>query len=147
MSTLPLFPASVVGSIPRPLHVRELIDKPDWDAADERTMDAAVRYVISMQEMAGLEQHPLALPAHAEKIERAQRRIRLTLRVAKGREIVAANQILRRRVHGRDIERRPHQPRAPARKRQRRATVDDLIAIVPRHRAAPGVEIRRRGLG
>ena len=55
MSALPLFPASVVGSIPRPLHVRELIDKPAWDAADERTMDAAVRYVVSMQEMAGLD--------------------------------------------------------------------------------------------
>ena len=55
MSALPLFPASVVGSIPRPLHVRELIDKPVWDAADERAMDAAVRYVISMQEMAGLD--------------------------------------------------------------------------------------------
>ena len=55
MNTLPLFPASVVGSIPRPLHVRELIDKPVWDAADERTMDAAIRYVVSMQEMAGLD--------------------------------------------------------------------------------------------
>ena len=55
MSALPLFAASVVGSIPRPLHVRELIDKPDWDASDERTMDAAVRYVVSMQEMAGLD--------------------------------------------------------------------------------------------
>lgn len=55
MSSLPLFPASVVGSIPRPLHVRELIDKPAWDPADERTMDAAVRYVIAMQEMAGLD--------------------------------------------------------------------------------------------
>ena len=55
MSALPLFPASVVGSIPRPLHVRELIDKTVWDAADERAMDAAVRYVVSMQEMAGLD--------------------------------------------------------------------------------------------
>jgi 5-methyltetrahydropteroyltriglutamate--homocysteine methyltransferase len=55
MSALPLFPASVVGSIPRPLHVRELIDKPRWDEADERTMDAAVRYVVAMQEMAGLD--------------------------------------------------------------------------------------------
>ena len=55
MSALPLFPASVVGSIPRPLHVRELIDKTFWDAADERAMDAAVRYVVSMQEMAGLD--------------------------------------------------------------------------------------------
>lgn len=55
MKTLPLFPASVVGSIPRPQHVRELIEKPAWDATDERAMDAAIRYVISMQEMAGLD--------------------------------------------------------------------------------------------
>ena len=55
MTALPLFPASVVGSMPRPLHVRELIEKPAWDAADERAMDAAVRYAVSMQEMAGLD--------------------------------------------------------------------------------------------
>ena len=55
MNGLPLFPSSVVGSIPRPLHVRDLIDKPEWNAQDERTMDAAIRYVVSMQEMAGLD--------------------------------------------------------------------------------------------
>ena len=55
MSALPLFPASVVGSLPRPQHVRELIDKPDWDQADEHAMDAAVRYAVSLQEMAGLD--------------------------------------------------------------------------------------------
>lgn len=55
MTALPLFPASVVGSMPRPLHVRELIEKPAWDAADERVMDAAIRYAVSMQEMAGLD--------------------------------------------------------------------------------------------
>ena len=55
MSVQPLFPASVVGSMPRPQHVRELIEKPAWDAADERTMDAAIRYVVSMQEAAGLD--------------------------------------------------------------------------------------------
>jgi 5-methyltetrahydropteroyltriglutamate--homocysteine methyltransferase len=55
MRPLPLFPASVVGSLPRPQHVRELIEKPAWDGADERAMDAAVRYAVSMQEMAGLD--------------------------------------------------------------------------------------------
>jgi 5-methyltetrahydropteroyltriglutamate--homocysteine methyltransferase len=55
MSALPLFPASVVGSIPRPLYVRELIEKPVWDSADERAMDSAIRYAVSMQEMAGLD--------------------------------------------------------------------------------------------
>lgn len=53
--TPPLFPASVVGSLPRPQHVRELIDKPVWDEADERTMDTAVRYAVSLQEAAGLD--------------------------------------------------------------------------------------------
>jgi 5-methyltetrahydropteroyltriglutamate--homocysteine methyltransferase len=55
VTALPLFPASVVGSMPRPQHVRELIEKPAWDAADERAMDAAIRYAVSMQEMAGLD--------------------------------------------------------------------------------------------
>ena len=54
-ATLPLFPASVVGSMPRPLHVRELIEKPTWDEGDERAMDAAIRYAVSMQEFAGLD--------------------------------------------------------------------------------------------
>lgn len=51
----PLFPASVVGSLPRPQHVRELIDRPSWSEADERAMDCAVRYAISLQEAAGLD--------------------------------------------------------------------------------------------
>lgn len=50
-----LFPASVVGSLPRPPHVRELIEKPVWDAADREAMDIAVRYAISLQERAGLD--------------------------------------------------------------------------------------------
>lgn len=53
--TLPLFPASAVGSLPRPQHVRELIEKPVWGAADERAMDAAVRFAVSLQEAAGLD--------------------------------------------------------------------------------------------
>ncbi len=52
---LPLFPASIVGSIPRPLMVRELIEKRLWDAADTATMDAAIRFVVAMQERAGLD--------------------------------------------------------------------------------------------
>ena len=55
MSALPLFPASVVGSLPRPQHVRELIAKAAWDESDIRTMDAAVRYAVSLQEAAGLD--------------------------------------------------------------------------------------------
>ena len=55
MKKLPLFPASIVGSIPRPLVVRELIEKPEWDEADKHTMDSAIRFVVAMQERAGLD--------------------------------------------------------------------------------------------
>ena len=55
MTTLPLFPASIVGSIPRPQVVRELIEKPEWDATDRITMDAACRFVVALQERAGLD--------------------------------------------------------------------------------------------
>src|SRR5476651_2047039 len=55
MKSLPLFPASIVGSIPRPLVVRELIEKPQWDTSDTATMDAAIRFVVAMQERAGLD--------------------------------------------------------------------------------------------
>ena len=55
MSTL--FPASVCGSMPRSLFVRDLIsDNPDVTPEQlEREMDAAVRYVVAMQEHAGLD--------------------------------------------------------------------------------------------
>jgi 5-methyltetrahydropteroyltriglutamate--homocysteine methyltransferase len=55
MKKLPLFPASIVGSIPRPLVVRELIEKPEWDETDKHTMDSAIRFVVAMQERAGLD--------------------------------------------------------------------------------------------
>ena len=55
MKKLPLFPASIVGSIPRPLVVRELIEKAQWDETDANTMDAAVRFVVALQERAGLD--------------------------------------------------------------------------------------------
>ncbi|MFW6039327.1 MAG: hypothetical protein ACOC9P_02495 [bacterium] len=51
-----LFPASVVGSIPRPQFVRDLIADADPHAPDfRRQMEAAVRYVVAMQERAGLD--------------------------------------------------------------------------------------------
>ncbi|HTR86723.1 MAG TPA: hypothetical protein VMI56_19735 [Reyranella sp.] len=55
MPSLPLFPASIVGSIPRPQVIRELIGKPDWDDTDRNTMDAAIRFVVALQERAGLD--------------------------------------------------------------------------------------------
>ena len=51
-----LFPTSVVGSVPRPDFVRDLIsdDRMSPDEYDRR-MEAAVRYVVAMQENAGLD--------------------------------------------------------------------------------------------
>src|SRR5688500_15719871 len=52
-----LFPTSVVGSMPRPDFVRDLIadDAPISDADYDRRMEAAVRYVVALQENAGLD--------------------------------------------------------------------------------------------
>ncbi len=51
----PLFTASIVGSLPRPLPVRELIEKADWDDSDRKTMDSAIRFIVALQEQAGLD--------------------------------------------------------------------------------------------
>jgi 5-methyltetrahydropteroyltriglutamate--homocysteine methyltransferase len=53
--TLPLFPTSVVGSMPRPAFVRDLLDGPEGDPARARAMDAAVAYVIALQRAAGID--------------------------------------------------------------------------------------------
>lgn len=52
-----LFPASVVGSMPRSDFVRDLIGEGNGgDQADtDRCMDAAVRYIVALQERAGLD--------------------------------------------------------------------------------------------
>jgi 5-methyltetrahydropteroyltriglutamate--homocysteine methyltransferase len=59
MSALPLFPTTVVGSMPRPQYVKDLLASGSrtgqHDAAWQRRMDAAVRYVIGMQEQAGID--------------------------------------------------------------------------------------------
>ena len=51
-----LFPTSVVGSLPRPAFVLDLIhDRPPLSPADyEARMQAAVRYAVALQEQAGL---------------------------------------------------------------------------------------------
>src|SRR5439155_3363211 len=51
-----LFPTSVVGSMPRPDFVRDLIVDENISRGDyERRMEAAVRYVVALQEHAGLD--------------------------------------------------------------------------------------------
>ncbi len=56
--SLPLFPASVVGSMPRSQYVRDLFD-PDKTPSDPqdfaRRMNAAVDYIVALQEAAGLD--------------------------------------------------------------------------------------------
>jgi 5-methyltetrahydropteroyltriglutamate--homocysteine methyltransferase len=57
MSGEKLFPASVVGSMPRSAFVRDLIagEPPLSPARSREEMDAAVRYVVALQEHAGLD--------------------------------------------------------------------------------------------
>jgi 5-methyltetrahydropteroyltriglutamate--homocysteine methyltransferase len=50
-----MFPTSVVGSLPRPPRVLQLMAKSDWDEADRQALDEAVRSAIAMQEKAGLD--------------------------------------------------------------------------------------------
>src|SRR5262245_40943057 len=58
-ASLPLFPTTVVGSMPRPQYVKDLLragsrtgsHDPGW----QRRMDDAVRFVIGMQEQAGID--------------------------------------------------------------------------------------------
>jgi 5-methyltetrahydropteroyltriglutamate--homocysteine methyltransferase len=56
---LPLFPTAVVGSMPRPPYVKDLLASGSrtgqHDAAWQRRMDDAVRFVIGMQEQAGID--------------------------------------------------------------------------------------------
>jgi 5-methyltetrahydropteroyltriglutamate--homocysteine methyltransferase len=59
MPNLPLFPTTVVGSMPRPQYVKDLLAAGsrtgEHDAAWRRRMDDAVRHVIGMQEQAGID--------------------------------------------------------------------------------------------
>src|SRR5436853_3941620 len=51
-----LFPTSVVGSMPRPDFVRDLISDESISREDyDGRMEAAVRYVVALQENAGLD--------------------------------------------------------------------------------------------
>ncbi len=55
MTRLPPLPTTVVGSMPRPQYVKDLLAATPHDAAWQRRMDDAVRYVIGMQEQAGID--------------------------------------------------------------------------------------------
>src|SRR5207247_3079051 len=57
MSVPTLFPASVVGSMPRSQFVRDLVtgDEDISPEEYERRLDAAVRYIVAVQEQAGMD--------------------------------------------------------------------------------------------
>ena len=55
MSKLPLFPASAIGSIPRPQFVLDLIMAEEEPEDYREKMEAAIRYNVAMQEHAGLD--------------------------------------------------------------------------------------------
>src|SRR6187200_2569715 len=57
MSERVLFPTSVVGSMPRPAYVKDLIADDYAGSPDDyrRSMEAAVRSVVALQELAGLD--------------------------------------------------------------------------------------------
>ncbi|MCA9233024.1 MAG: hypothetical protein KDA57_20425, partial [Planctomycetales bacterium] len=57
MSDRVLFPASIIGSMPRPGYVKHLISDDCTLPEDEyrRLMGSAIRSVVAMQEMAGLD--------------------------------------------------------------------------------------------
>ncbi len=55
MSALPRFPSSVVGSMPRSDFVRDLLELPADHPARAARMDAAVAYIIALQEAAGID--------------------------------------------------------------------------------------------
>ena len=57
MSSLPLFPTSVVGSMPRPDYVKDLISGDSGFSEDQyrQLMGAAVRSVVALQECAGID--------------------------------------------------------------------------------------------
>ena len=54
-TSLPLFPAGVVGSLSRPHWVRDLVNSTPDTPSRSRRLDEAVASVIAMQETAGLD--------------------------------------------------------------------------------------------
>ena len=102
-----------------------------------------------MQERARarLEQNIVADAPDFEPIESADRRIRLALRIAEGREIVLADEHARGLVHGLGVEPRLHPPGAAALEGQGSAAIDDAIEVVAGGSAAPGVETGADALG
>ena len=73
----------------------------------------------------------VAVALDVEPVERLHRRFRLAFGGAEGREVVLADEPLRRRMHRRGVERARHAPGAAALEREIGAPVDDAIEIMP----------------
>ena len=83
----------------------------------------------------------VAVAPDVEPVEGADRRFRLALRIAEGREIVASDQAAGGRVHRLWVEPWLDAPGLSALERERRPAIDDAIKIMPRARAVARVEI------
>src|SRR3546814_14832147 len=77
----------------------------------------------------GFDDHFLAVTADGQLIQRLHRALRLAMRRAEGREIVEADQLLRRGVHRVGVERPRDLPRQTLVPCERRSAVDDAIFI------------------
>ena len=89
----------------------------------------------------------VAVPDDVELVERLLRRFGLALGIAKRREIMLAEQALRRGVHRIRIELARHPPASPDVEREIGAVVGDAIAIVALDRGEPRLEIIGHDLG
>ena len=89
----------------------------------------------------------LAGAPHAQRVERLDRRQRLTFGGAKRRKIVLSCQMLRAHMHCISVKCLRHVPHAPAFQHRRRTAVQDTIEIVARAGRKTRVEIRCCGFG
>ena len=89
--------------------------------------------------------HPHA--GHVELFQRAHGRLCLALGGAERREIVVAEEPLRRPMHQLGIERPGHLPDMGAGERGGAAPVEDAVAVVPPDRRVPRVELLCHHLG
>ena len=86
-------------------------------------------------------------PHDIEPFQRAHRAVRLALGSAKSREVMAPDEMPRRRLHGAGIELSRDEPGMASRKRQGRAAIDDPVEIMAPNRRAPRVECFRHVFG
>ena len=89
---------------------------------------------------AGDDLDTVAVATHVEPLQRADRRIGLTFGGAKGREVVAADEPLRGRMHGVGVERALDVPGPAERHGEGRAPIVDHITIMPTDRREARLE-------